>query len=73
MKLTQVVDVDGVGLRLKKYAVTSLAHEQRSLEEKSFLLSSVSQSLLAVAIEDHHLQNGQTTRVFVVEQKEQVQ
>ena len=73
VRLAQVVDVDGVGLRLKKYAVTSLAHEQRILDEKSFLSSSVSQSLLAVAIEDHHLQSGQTTRVFVVEQKGQVQ
>ena len=71
--LTQVVDVDGAGLRLKKYAVKSLVQDPVTLDEKLFLSSSVSQSILAVAIEDHRLHNGQTTRVFVVDQKEQPQ
>ncbi len=71
--LTQVVDVDGVGLRLKKYAVKSLVQDPVTLNEKLFLSSSVSQSILAVAIEDHNLHTGQITRVFVVEQKEQPQ
>ena len=71
--LTQVVDVDGVGLRLKKYAVKSLVQDMVTLDEKLFLTSSVSQSILAVAIEDHNLHTGQATRVFVVDQKEQPQ
>ncbi len=71
--LTQVVDVDGVGLRLKKYAVKSLAQDPVTLGEKLFLSSSVSGSILAVAIEDHNLDTGQTTRVFVVDQKEHPQ
>jgi len=71
--LTQVVDVNGVGLRLKKYAVKSLVPNPVTLDEKLFLSSSVSLSILAVAIEDHRLHNGQATRVFVVDQKEQPQ
>jgi conjugal transfer pilus assembly protein TraK len=71
--LTQVVDVDGVGLRLKKYVVKSLVQEPVTLNEKLFLSSSVSGSILAVAIEDHNLDPGQTTSVFVVDQKEQPQ
>ena len=71
--LTQVVDVDGVGLRLKKYSVKSLAQNPVTVGEKLFLTSSVSGSILAVAIEDHNLNAGQTTRVFVVDQKEQPQ
>ena len=71
--LTQVVDVDGVGLRLKKYSVRSLVQDPVTVGEKLFLTSSVSGSILAVAIEDHNLNAGQTTRVFVVDQKEQPQ
>jgi len=71
--LTQIVDVDGVGLRLKEYAVKSVVQEPVTLSEKLFLTSSVSKSILAVAIEDHNLHTGQTTRVFVVDQKEQPQ
>jgi len=71
--LTQVVDVDGAGLRLKKYSVRSLVQDPVTLDEKLFLSSSVSGSILAVAIEDHSLNAGQTTRVFVVDQKEQPQ
>jgi len=69
-KLLQIVDVDGVGLRLKKYQVTSLAQERIDLDEKTFLSSSVSQSILAVAVEEHRLNPGQATRFFIVEQKE---
>lgn len=70
-KLIQIVDVDGVGLRLKKYLLTSSAQSKSNVDEKLFLSSSISQSILAVAIEDHSLNPEQTTRVFVVEQKEQ--
>jgi len=71
--LTQAVDVDGVGLRLKKYAVKSLVQDPVALDEKLFLSSSVSGSILAIAIEDHNLHSGEATLVFVVEQKEQPQ
>ncbi|WP_319549532.1 type-F conjugative transfer system secretin TraK [Desulfogranum marinum] len=71
--LQQAVDVDGVGLRLKKYMVSSFAKHKIDLDEKLFLSAPVSPSILAVAVEEHSLRPGQTTRVFVVDQKEQEQ
>ena len=68
--LHQAVDVDGVGLRLKKYQVTSLAQSDIHVDEKIFLSSTISKAILAVAVEDHKLDPGETTRVFVVEKKE---
>jgi conjugal transfer pilus assembly protein TraK len=68
--LAQVVNVDGVGLRLKNYLVKSLAGNQIKVDEKIFLSSSISQSILAVAVENHKLHPGHSTRVFIVDQKE---
>lgn len=62
------VDVDGVGLRLKVFQVTQLT--DRDIDEKIFLSSQISDSILAVAVEDHTLKIGDKTRVFVVEGKE---
>lgn len=70
--LMQVVDVDGVGLRLKKYLVKSLSPKAITLDEKTFLSPSISSSILAVAVENHTLAPDEITRVFVVDQKEQV-
>ncbi|MCP4342618.1 MAG: hypothetical protein GY799_27990, partial [Desulfobulbaceae bacterium] len=69
-QLLQVVDVDGVGLRLNKYLVKSLAQNQVEVDEKIFLSSSVSRSILAVAVENHLLHPDQSTEAFVVDQKE---
>ena len=71
--LLQAVDVDGVGLRIKKYQVKSLASSKLDVDEKTFLVPSISTSILAIAVEDHSLQPGETTRVFVVEKKEREQ
>ena len=71
--LLQAVDVDGVGLRMKKYQVQSSAANSIDLNEKIFLVPAISTSILAVAVEDHHLLPGEFTRVFVVEKKEQGQ
>lgn len=71
--LLQTVDVEGVGLRLRQYRVKSLAAKQVKVDEKMFLSSSISNSILAVAVEDHSLAAGATTRVFVVEKKEMAQ
>ena len=70
VKLLQIVDVDGVGLRLKKYQVTSLAENNINIDEKVFLSSHISDSILAVAVEDHNLDSSEKTVVFVVEKKE---
>jgi len=68
--LLQAVDVDGVGLQLKKYQIKSLASCRVSVDEKTFLSPSISNSILAIAVEDHSLQPGEATMVFVVEKKE---
>ncbi len=56
--LQQVVDVDGVGLRLKKYQMTSLAKDKIDLDEKIFLSATISPLILAVAVEQHALALG---------------
>lgn len=68
--LRQYIDVEGIGLRLKRYDITSTAFDVISVAETDFLRSDVSPSLLAVAIEDHNLNPGESTRLFVVEKKE---
>jgi len=73
VNLMQIVDIEGVGLRLKQYKVASTKGEQMELQEKSFLSLGISESILAVAIEDHTLNTGEATRVFVVEKREQSQ
>ena len=66
----ELVDVDGVGLRLKIFQVIQLNGENKDIDEKVFLSSKISDSILAVAVEDHKLKHGDKTRVFVVEKKE---
>ncbi|MBU0665267.1 MAG: type-F conjugative transfer system secretin TraK [Proteobacteria bacterium] len=73
VNLLQTVDVEGVGLRLKQYKVVSTKGETMELQEKTFLSLGISESILAVAIEDHVLNTGEATRVFVVEKREQSQ
>ena len=70
VKLMQVVDIDGVGLRLKRYAVKSLAQHELTIEEKTFLTPQISEAILAVAVDIHTLKTGESTMAFVVEQKE---
>ena len=73
LTLTKIVNVDGVGLRLKEFTVASTARDELTIEEKYFLHPQISESLLAVAVDHHTLEPGESTRVFVVEQKEQDQ
>ncbi|MHB8810640.1 MAG: TraK domain-containing protein [Desulfobulbaceae bacterium] len=72
-ELLQTVDVEGVGLRLRKYQATAIAQGQVSLEETLFLTPAVSDAILAVAVEEHSLKHGETSRIFVVEKKETAQ
>jgi conjugal transfer pilus assembly protein TraK len=69
----QTIDVEGVGLRLKEYKAMNIKSEDAELQEKSFLDLGISDSILAVAVEDHVLQPHEATRVFVVEKREQQQ
>ncbi len=69
VRLLQIVDVDGVGLRLQQYQLKSLASEQIRIDEKMLLTSTISKSILAIGIENHVLNPLQSTRVFVIDQK----
>ena len=69
----QIVEVEGVGLRLKTFKATSRLTTDIDLEEKTFLSSSIGNPILAVAVEQHTLKPKQSTRVFVVEKKEALQ
>ncbi|MBM9514063.1 type-F conjugative transfer system secretin TraK [Desulfogranum marinum] len=72
VRLKQYVDVEGVGLRLKRYDIRSVASATITVAETDFLHSRISPSLLAIAVEDHTLGPNETTRLFVVEKKEDV-
>jgi conjugal transfer pilus assembly protein TraK len=71
--LLQNVEVDGVGLRLKKYRAKSLKQDPVAVDESLFLSPMVSRFILAVALENHTLAAGETTMVYVVEKKESEQ
>jgi conjugal transfer pilus assembly protein TraK len=66
----QVVEIEGVGLRLKAFKATSRLTTDLELVEKTFLTAAVGNPILAVAIELHNLKPKQSTRVFVVERKD---
>ncbi len=69
--LHQTIEVEGVGLRLKDFEITSTSQsDEIKVEEKDFLSSSISPSILAVAVVDHTLRPREKTHVFVVERKE---
>lgn len=73
VNLMQTVDVEGMGLRLKQFKVASTKAEAMELQEKTFLSLGIGEAILAVAIENHVLNTGEATRVFVVEKREQSQ
>ena len=66
----QVIEIEGAGLRLKSFKATSRLATDLELAEQSFLSTAVGNPIMAVAIEQHNLQPGASTRVFVVERKE---
>jgi conjugal transfer pilus assembly protein TraK len=66
----QVVEIEGVGLRLKTFKATARLATDTELAEKTFLAVAVGNPILAVAIEQHNLKPKQSTRVFVVERKD---
>jgi conjugal transfer pilus assembly protein TraK len=66
----QVVEIEGVGLRLKAFKATSRLATDLELAEKTFLHAAVGNPIVAVAIEQHNLTPKQSTRIFVVERKD---
>lgn len=68
--LFRIVDVAGIGLRLKEYAVRATDDQKPlQLNEKIFLRPEMGEGIVAVAVERHSLDPAESTRVFVVEQK----
>ena len=68
--LKRVVDVEGEGFRIKEFEVSPKGVHQVEIDEKLFLNRNVGEQIAAIAIDDHVLKNGKSTRVFVVEAKE---
>ena len=66
----QVVEIEGVGLRLKAFKATPWLATAVELAEKTFLAAAVGNPILAVAIEQHNRKPKQSTRVVVVERKD---
>ncbi len=69
--LSEIVQVDGIGIEMRSFLVTSNATDKLELKEKDFLLTHLSPtSILAVSLEDHNLSPGESTRLFIVSKKE---
>ena len=69
VRLKKIVDVEGVGLRLKEYLVRPAAGDSVHVTEKDFLKSRLGERIIAVAVEDHTIAPGKSSRVFIVEQR----
>jgi conjugal transfer pilus assembly protein TraK len=69
VRLKKIVDVEGVGLRLKEYLVRPAAGAPVHVTEKDFLKPRLGERIIAVAVEDHDIAPGKSSRVFIVEQR----
>ncbi|MBU0965022.1 MAG: type-F conjugative transfer system secretin TraK [Proteobacteria bacterium] len=69
VRLKKIVDVEGVGLRLKEYLVRSAVTDSVKVTEKDFLKSELGERIIAVVVEDHSIGQGKSSRVFIVEQR----
>ena len=67
VRLLRIVDVEGVGLRLKEYNVKATADESIQITEKDFLRTEMGERIIAVVVENHRIEQGGASRVFVVE------
>jgi len=70
LTLKRTVDIEGEGLRIKEYEV-SLRGEttEFKLNEKMFLKTELAENPVAVSLERHILRTGDTSRLYVVEQR----
>lgn len=70
LTLKRTVDIEGEGLRIKEYEV-SLRGEttEFKLNEKMFLKTELAENPVAVSLERHILRVGDTSRLYVVEQR----
>jgi conjugal transfer pilus assembly protein TraK len=70
LTLKRIVDIEGEGLRIKEYEAAPRGEATPfKMNEKMFLRPEVAESPVAIALERHLLRQGDTSRVFVVEQR----
>ena len=70
LTLKRTVDIEGEGLRIKEYEA-SLRGETTEfrLNEKMFLRTELAENPVALSLERHILRTGDTSRLYVVEQR----
>jgi conjugal transfer pilus assembly protein TraK len=70
LTLKRTVDIEGEGLRIKEYEA-SLRSEtpEFKMNEKMFLRTALVDNPIAISLERHVLRTGDSSRVFVVEQR----
>ncbi|BDV42654.1 hypothetical protein GURASL_15770 [Geotalea uraniireducens] len=74
LTLKRTVDIEGEGLRIKEYEATLRGEPSEfRLNEKMFLRTELAENPVAVALERHILRQGDTSRIFVVEQRAEKQ
>ena len=69
VRLTKTVEVEGAGLRLKEYLARSADGGSRRITEREFLRPTMGERIVAVVVENQDLEPGQSSRVFIVEQR----
>lgn len=70
LTLKRTVDIEGEGLRIKEYeAILRAETAEFRMNEKMFLRTELAENPVAVSLERHILRRGDTSRVFVVEQR----
>ena len=70
LTLKRTVDIEGEGLRIKEYEAAPRGETTPfKMNEKMFLRPEVAENPVAIALERHLLRQGDTSRVFVVEQR----
>lgn len=74
LTLKRTVDIEGEGLRIKEYEATLRGETSEfRMNEKMFLRTELAENPVAVALERHILRQGDTSRIFVVEQRAEKQ
>lgn len=69
VRLTKTVEVEGAGLRLKEYLVRPAGGKTVRITERDFLRPGMGERIVAVVVENQGLEPGQSSRVFIVEQR----
>lgn len=74
LTLKRTVDIEGEGLRIKEYEANLRGETAEfRMNEKMFLRTELAENPVAVSLERHILRRGDTSRVFVVEQRAEKQ